>query len=117
MFVASAVEAIGETPLVELSRLTRGLSGRLFAKLEYLNPGGSKKDRIARQIIEDAGEGDQAVEPVKPVVAAPGDVQIEIDLGRDVEIEERGGAAGPRRPLSHRWRGRWFWSIPASAWP
>jgi cysteine synthase A len=50
----SVVEAIGETPLVELSRLTKGLTGRLFAKLEYLNPGSSKKDRIARQIIEDA---------------------------------------------------------------
>jgi cysteine synthase A len=50
----SAVEAIGDTPLVELSRLTRNLSGRILAKLEYLNPGFSKKDRIARQIIEDA---------------------------------------------------------------
>jgi len=50
----SAVEAIGQTPLVELSRLTRGLPGRIVAKLEYLNPGLSKKDRIARQMIEDA---------------------------------------------------------------
>jgi cysteine synthase A len=50
----SAVEAIGHTPLVELSRITRGIEGRILAKLEYLNPGFSKKDRIARQIIEDA---------------------------------------------------------------
>src|SRR5512136_2431702 len=50
----SAIEAIGETPLVELSRLGRGLEGRILAKLDYLNPGFSKKDRIARQIIEDA---------------------------------------------------------------
>lgn len=50
----SAVEAIGNTPLVELSRLTRDLNGRILAKLEYLNPGFSKKDRIARQMIEDA---------------------------------------------------------------
>jgi cysteine synthase A len=50
----SAVEAIGNTPLVELSRLTRDLDGRILAKLEYLNPGFSKKDRIARQMIEDA---------------------------------------------------------------
>ena len=50
----SAIEAIGDTPLVELSRLTRGLDGRILAKLEYLNPGFSKKDRIARQIIADA---------------------------------------------------------------
>jgi len=52
--LASAIEAIGDTPLVELSRLTAGLAGRILAKLEYLNPGFSKKDRIARQIIEDA---------------------------------------------------------------
>jgi cysteine synthase len=50
------VEAIGQTPLVELSRFAakQSLDGRILAKLEYLNPGSSKKDRIARQIIEDA---------------------------------------------------------------
>jgi cysteine synthase len=50
----SVLSAIGGTPLVELGRLTRGLSGRILAKLEYLNPGGSKKDRIALRMIEDA---------------------------------------------------------------
>jgi cysteine synthase A len=56
--LGSVVEAIGETPLVDLRRITRGLDGRILAKLEYLNPGFSKKDRIARQIIEDAeGQG------------------------------------------------------------
>ena len=50
----SAAAAIGSTPLVELSRLTKDLDGRILAKLDYLNPGLSKKDRIARQIIEDA---------------------------------------------------------------
>jgi len=50
----SVVEAIGRTPAVELARLTRGLSGRVVAKLEYLNPGFSKKDRIAREIVDDA---------------------------------------------------------------
>jgi cysteine synthase A len=52
--LTSSIEAIGETPCVELSRITKGLDGRILAKLEYLNPGFSKKDRIARQIIEDA---------------------------------------------------------------
>ena len=53
---SSASEAIGNTPLVELSRYVtnRGLSGRILAKLDNLNPGYSKKDRIARQMIEDA---------------------------------------------------------------
>ncbi len=63
----STVEAIGETPLVELSRLTRGLDGRILAKLDYLNPGFSKKDRIARQIIADA-ETDGLLAPGQTVV-------------------------------------------------
>lgn len=63
----SAVDAIGGTPLVELSRITKGLNGRLFVKLEYLNPGLSKKDRIARQIIEDA-EADGSLRPGQTVV-------------------------------------------------
>ena len=50
----SVLGAIGHTPLVELSRITRGLDGRILAKLEYLNPGYSKKDRIALQMIEEA---------------------------------------------------------------
>ncbi|HVN55290.1 MAG TPA: cysteine synthase family protein [Anaerolineaceae bacterium] len=63
----SVVETIGNTPLVELSRLTRGLEGRILAKLEYLNPGYSKKDRIARQIIEDA-EASGELRPGQTVV-------------------------------------------------
>src|ERR1041385_5527668 len=63
----SAVEAIGRTPLVELSRLTSGRGGRILAKLEYLNPGFSKKDRIARQIVEDA-EADGSLAPGQTVV-------------------------------------------------
>lgn len=63
----SVVDAIGATPLVELSRLTRGLEGRILAKLEYFNPGLSKKDRIARQIIADA-EADGSLRPGQTVV-------------------------------------------------
>ena len=63
----SVLGAIGNTPLVELSRLTRGLDGRLLAKLEYLNPGFSKKDRIALQMIEEA-EADGKLKPGQTVV-------------------------------------------------
>jgi cysteine synthase A len=63
----SAVEAIGSTPLVALTRLALGYDGLLLAKLEYLNPGLSKKDRIARQIIEDA-EQEGALRPGQTVV-------------------------------------------------
>jgi cysteine synthase A len=63
----SVVDAIGQTPLVDLSRMTRGISGRILAKLEYLNPGFSKKDRIARQMIEEA-EASGELQPGQTVV-------------------------------------------------
>ena len=47
-------DLIGNTPLVELSRLTEGLPGRVVAKLEFFNPGSSVKDRIAEAMIEAA---------------------------------------------------------------
>jgi hypothetical protein len=46
-------DTIGQTPLVELPRFARG-AARIFAKLEWFNPGGSVADRIARAMIEDA---------------------------------------------------------------
>ncbi|HEX4637444.1 MAG TPA: cysteine synthase family protein [Rhizomicrobium sp.] len=65
--LGSAVEAIGGTPLVALNNITAHLSGRILAKLDYLNPGGSKKDRIARQIIADAIAAG-TLKPGQPVV-------------------------------------------------
>ena len=50
------VQAIGNTPLVELKRLSPKPGVRLFAKLEYFNPTGSVKDRVARALIDDAEE-------------------------------------------------------------
>jgi cysteine synthase A len=52
---------------VELARLSKGLDGRILAKMEYLNPGFSKKDRIARQIIEEA-EAQGALKPGQTIV-------------------------------------------------
>jgi cysteine synthase A len=63
----SVLGAIGNTPLVELSRLTREIEGRILAKLEYLNPGLSKKDRIALQMIEEA-EAEGKLKPGQTVV-------------------------------------------------
>ncbi len=67
--LGSAAEAIGQTPLVELARLVAGagLRGRILAKLEFLNPGFSKKDRIALQMIEDA-KASGALSPGQTVV-------------------------------------------------
>ncbi|MCC7206466.1 MAG: cystathionine beta-synthase [Anaerolineae bacterium] len=46
--------ALGNTPLVRLNRVTRGVAAQLVAKVEFFNPGGSVKDRIGPPIIEDA---------------------------------------------------------------
>ncbi|HEY3950559.1 cysteine synthase family protein [Phenylobacterium sp.] len=63
----SVVDAIGGTPLVDLARITRDLEGCVFAKLEMLNPGFSKKDRMARHILDDA-EASGELQPGQPVV-------------------------------------------------
>ena len=47
----SVIAAIGDTPVVELSRLARDMDGRILAKLEYLNPGFSKKDRDRKSVV------------------------------------------------------------------
>jgi cysteine synthase len=50
----SILEAIGGTPLVRLNRVGAGLPAEFYAKVEYLNPGGSVKDRIALRMIQEA---------------------------------------------------------------
>ena len=50
------IQSIGNTPLVELRRLTPKPGVRIWAKLESQNPTGSIKDRVARSLIEDAEE-------------------------------------------------------------
>ncbi|HZE95588.1 MAG TPA: cysteine synthase family protein [Planctomycetota bacterium] len=54
MIHRDAASLIGNTPVVELSRITEGLRGAIYAKIEFLNPGASKKDRIALRMIDDA---------------------------------------------------------------
>jgi cystathionine beta-synthase len=58
---------IGQTPLVRLNRIARGLSCTLAAKVEFFNPGGSVKDRIALNIIE-AAEREGRLKPGGTVV-------------------------------------------------
>ncbi|UCE29776.1 MAG: cysteine synthase family protein [Candidatus Bathyarchaeota archaeon] len=50
----SVLDTIGNTPLVRLNRITRGLQSEIFVKLEYYNPTGSYKDRMALAMIEEA---------------------------------------------------------------
>jgi cysteine synthase A len=65
----SILDAIGNTPLVELRQIVRrrGLQGRILAKLEYLNPGSSKKDRVALEIVRRA-RADGRLKPGQTVV-------------------------------------------------
>ena len=51
MLLNSVIDAVGGTPLIRLNRMS---SGNVFAKAEFLNPGGSIKDRVAKHIIESA---------------------------------------------------------------
>jgi len=68
-YANSVVDLVGGTPLVKLNALSRGLEPLVLAKVEYLNPGGSVKDRIALKMItaaEDSGElkpGGVIIEP------------------------------------------------------
>lgn len=65
----SADELIGGTPLLELTRLEKeeGLSARILAKLEYFNPAGSVKDRVAKAMIED-GEAKGLLKPGSVII-------------------------------------------------
>ncbi len=51
MFIGSVLDCVGSTPLIQLKKVS---SGNVFAKAEFLNPGGSIKDRVAKHIIESA---------------------------------------------------------------
>lgn len=70
----SADQLIGRTPLLELTRIERrfDLKARILAKLEYFNPSGSVKDRIAREMLDDAEAGG---------ILKPGSVIIEPTSG------------------------------------
>lgn len=67
--IGNICEAIGDTPMLRLSRITEhyGVEGNIFAKLEYLNPGFSKKDRPALQMIEEA-KASGALKPGQTVI-------------------------------------------------
>jgi cystathionine beta-synthase len=58
-YVEHVADLVGNTPLVKLNSLARGLSTPVLAKVEYLNPGGSVKDRIALRMVEAAEQSGQ----------------------------------------------------------
>ena len=63
----SMIELVGNTPLVRLGPLAAGIPGQVLAKIEYFNPGGSVKDRIALAMVEDA-EASGALKPGGTIV-------------------------------------------------
>lgn len=77
MLIDSVLEAVGKTPLIRLKKMS---SGNVFAKAEFLNPGGSIKDRVAKHIIETA----QNEEKLKPgmiiIEATSGNTGIGLSL-------------------------------------
>ncbi len=68
----SVLDLIGNTPLIELKKITKNLKGNFFAKVEAFNPGHSSKDRIALYIIEEAE---------RKGIIKPGDTIIETTSG------------------------------------
>lgn len=66
-YAESIVDLVGDTPLVRLNRVTDGVACTVLVKLEYLNPGGSSKDRIATRII-DAAEASGQLRPGGTIV-------------------------------------------------
>ncbi|WP_430592250.1 cystathionine beta-synthase [Humidisolicoccus flavus] len=66
-YAESVLDLIGNTPLVKLKKVTEGVAATVLVKLEYLNPGGSAKDRIAVAMI-DAAERDGLLQPGGTIV-------------------------------------------------
>ena len=66
-YAATVLDLVGNTPLVKLNSVTEGIQATVLAKIEYLNPGGSSKDRIATRII-DAAEREGKLAPGGTIV-------------------------------------------------
>src|SRR2546423_11878031 len=66
-FAEHVMDLVGDTPLVKLNAVTGGMRPLVLAKVEYFNPGGSVKDRIALRMI-DAAEASGALRPGGTIV-------------------------------------------------
>jgi len=91
------IDLIGNTPLVEVKNIEKelGLEARVLVKLEYFNPAGSVKDRIAKGMIEDAEEkgllkeGSVIIEPTSAAIAAAKGYRIILTMPETMSVERR----------------------------
>lgn len=72
----SALKSIGNTPLLRLEQMDKGLPARIFAKVEGVNPAGSIKDRVALAIIEDAEKNGRLTKGGSVIEATSGNTGI-----------------------------------------
>ena len=99
---SSADQLIGHTPLLELTHIEEGLGARILAKLEYFNPAGSVKDRVAKAMLDDAEQsgklkkGSVIIEPTSgntgiglASVAAARGYRIIIVMPETMSVERR----------------------------
>ena len=77
MLIESVLEAVGGTPLVRLKSMS---SGNVFGKVEFLNPGGSVKDRVAKHIIEEAEKEGKLKSGMIIIEATSGNTGIGLSL-------------------------------------
>ena len=97
----SVLDAIGDTPLIRMNKISKDLECELLAKCEFFNAGGSVKDRIGKKMVEDAEKngtikpGDTLIEPTS------GNTGIGIALASAVK-----GKMGRKFKLFHRFMDR-----------
>src|SRR5258708_40084184 len=97
-------QGVGHTPIVKLNRVALGVAAEIYVKCEYLNPGGSHKDRVALNMIRRAEEaGIRAGGPIVEATrgrprAAPG--LLARSKGDKCLLTLRGRRSQKRRPLS-----------------
>jgi cysteine synthase A len=77
MLIGSVLEAVGNVPLIQLQKMS---SGNVFAKAEFLNPGGSIKDRVAKHIIESAEKAGKLKPNMIIIEATSGNTGIGLSL-------------------------------------
>jgi cysteine synthase A len=77
MLIGSVLEAVGNVPLIQLKKMS---SGNVFAKAEFLNPGGSIKDRVAKHIIESAEKAGKLKPEMIIIEATSGNTGIGLSL-------------------------------------